>query len=212
MSISHDSRAAAPSPLQKTATAPSVASRFSRAYGAQLLWRDLKLKDRLAVLSKLRGLLVRDRLMLAQSIQIPNRQSYAETISAELLPLADSVRWLCRRARHILKTRYTQRRHTPLWLGLLESSIVRVPHGLVLIIGAGNYPLYLSGVQAIQALAAGNAVALKPAPGAELVTQRFVDLLVEAGVPSDLCVVLDSSIEAAQQAIEGRCRQGCAYR
>lgn len=202
MSISHDSRAAAPSPLQKTATAPSVASRFSRAYGAQLLWRDLKLKDRLAVLSKLRGLLVRDRLMLAQSIQIPNRQSYAETISAELLPLADSVRWLCRRARYILKTRYTQRRHTPLWLGLLESSIVRVPHGLVLIIGAGNYPLYLSGVQAIQALAAGNAVALKPAPGAELVTQRFVDLLVEAGVPSDLCVVLESSIEAAQQAIE----------
>nr|MCU0714241.1 aldehyde dehydrogenase family protein [Pirellula sp.] len=84
----------------------------------------------------------------------------------------------------------------------LESSIVRVPHGLVLIIGAGNYPLYLSGVQTIQALAAGNAVALKPAPGAELVTQRFVDLLIEAGVPGDLCVVLDSSIEAAQQAIE----------
>ncbi|MCU0719325.1 MAG: aldehyde dehydrogenase family protein, partial [Pirellula sp.] len=179
-----------------------MVSRFSRAYGAQLLWRDLKLKDRLAILSKLRELLVRDRLMLAQAIQIPNRQSYAETISAELMPLADSVRWLCRRARHILKTRYTQRRHTPLWLGLLESSIVRVPHGLVLIIGAGNYPLYLTGVQALQALAAGNAVALKPAPGAELVTERFVDLLKEAGVPSDLCVLLDSSVEAAQEAIE----------
>jgi aldehyde dehydrogenase (NAD+) len=140
--------------------------------------------------------------MLAQSIQIPNRQSYAETISAELLPLADSIRWLCRRARNVLKTRYTQRRHTPLWLGLIESSILRVPHGIVLIIGAGNYPLYLTGVQALQALAAGNAVALKPAPGAELVTERFVDLLIEAGVPSELCVLLDSSVEAAQEAIE----------
>lgn len=207
MSVSQDSRATPNSPASKssaptTVTSNTVASRFSRAYGAQLLWRDLKLKDRLAILSKLRELLVRDRLMLAQAIQIPNRQSYAETISAELMPLADSVRWLCRRARQILKTRYTQRRHTPLWLGLLESSIVRVPHGLVLIIGAGNYPLYLTGVQTLQALAAGNAVALKPAPGAELVTERLVDLLIEAGVPSDLCVLLDSSIEAAQEAIE----------
>jgi aldehyde dehydrogenase (NAD+) len=202
MSISQDSRAAQNSPAPKSPVNPTVASRFSRAYGAQLLWRDLKLKDRLAILSKLRELLVRDRLMLAQAIQIPNRQNYAETMSAELMPLADSVRWLCRRARHILKTRYTQRRHTPLWLGLLESSIVRVPHGLVLIIGAGNYPLYLTGVQALQALAAGNAVALKPAPGAELVTERFVDLLKEAGVPGDLCVLLDSSVEAAQEAIE----------
>ncbi len=202
MSISQESRAAQNSPAPKSPANSTVASRFSRAYGAQLLWRDLKLKDRLAILSKLRELLVRDRLMLAQAIQIPNRQSYAATISAELMPLADSVRWLCRRARHILKTRYTQRRHTPLWLGLLESSVVRVPHGLVLIIGAGNYPLYLTGVQALQALAAGNAVALKPAPGAELVTERFVDLLKEAGVPSDLCVLLDSSVEAAQDAIE----------
>jgi aldehyde dehydrogenase (NAD+) len=186
-----------------TATAkPTLAARFARAYGAQLLWRDLKLKDRLAILSGLRSLLVRDRIILAQAIQIPNRQNYAETISAELMPLADSVRWLCRRARHVLRTRYTQRRHTPLWLGWLESSVVRVPHGLVLIIGPGNYPLYLTGVQTLQALAAGNAVAIKPAPGAELITERFVDLLVEAGVPRELCVILDSSIESGQAAIE----------
>lgn len=202
MSISQDSRATPNSPAPKSPSASAVEAKFSRAYGAQLLWRDLKLKNRLAILSKVRELLVRDRLMLAQSIQIPNRQSYAETISAELMPLADSIRWLCRRARNVLKTRYTQRRHTPLWLGLIESSILRVPHGIVLIIGAGNYPLYLTGVQALQALAAGNAVALKPAPGAELVTERFVDLLIEAGVPGELCVLLDSSVEAAQEAIE----------
>jgi acyl-CoA reductase-like NAD-dependent aldehyde dehydrogenase len=202
MSISQDSRAAQNSPAPKPSTASAVEAKFSRAYGAQLLWRDLKLKNRLAILSNVRELLVRDRLMLAQSIQSPSRQNYAETISAELMPLADSIRWLSRRARSILKTRYTQRRHTPLWLGLIESSILRVPHGLVLIIGAGNYPLYLTGVQALQALAAGNAVALKPGPGAELVTERFVDLLIEAGVPRELCVLLDSSVEAAQEAIE----------
>ncbi|XZE19926.1 aldehyde dehydrogenase family protein [Pirellulaceae bacterium SH449] len=202
MSISQEPRAAQTTPTTAASAKPTLAARFSRAYGAQLLWRDLKLRDRLAILSKLRELLVRDRLMLAQAIQIPNRQSYAETVSAELMPLADSVRWLCRRARYVLRTRYTQRRHTPLWLGWLESSIVRVPHGLVLIIGAGNYPLYLMGVQALQALAAGNAVAIKPAPGAELVTERFVELLIEAGVPRELCVILDSSIESGQAAIE----------
>jgi aldehyde dehydrogenase (NAD+) len=72
----------------------------------------------------------------------------------------------------------------------------------VLIIGTWNYPLFLTGSQLLHALAAGNAVVLKPAPGAEKVTRLLVDLLLQAGLPADLVVVLDSSPQSAKLAAE----------
>lgn len=175
---------------------------FSRAYGAQLAWSQLPLKERLSRLKKVRSLLVHYRRELAEAIHTPTRQGYRETVAAELLPLADATRWVCRRARKVLKTRYASRWLTPFWLGGLQSTIERVPHGLVLIIGAGNYPLLLTGVQTLQALAAGNGVVIKPAPGAETVTELWARILVESGVPADLIVVLDSTIAAAEHAME----------
>ncbi|AMV34432.1 Putative succinate-semialdehyde dehydrogenase [NADP(+)] 2 [Pirellula sp. SH-Sr6A] len=177
-------------------------SEFSRAYGAQLAWSQLPLKERLSRLKKVRSLLVHYRRELADAIQTPTRQGYRETVAAELLPLADAARWVCRRARKILKTRYASRWVTPFWLGGLHSTVERVPHGLVLIIGAGNYPLLLTGVQTLQALAAGNGVVIKPAPGAERVTELWVKILEESGVPEGLILVLDSSIAAAEHAME----------
>ena len=47
----------------------------------------------------------------------------------------------------------------------------------MLILGPGNYPLFLPGAQALQALAAGNAVCVKPAPGASAPMLALADLL-----------------------------------
>jgi acyl-CoA reductase-like NAD-dependent aldehyde dehydrogenase len=62
--------------------------------------------------------------------------------------------------------------------------------------------LFLPGVQAIQALAAGNAVVIKPAPGGSEVMAFFRDLVVQCGIPRDLIQILDTSIDSARQAIE----------
>jgi len=74
---------------------------------------------------------------------------------------------------------------------------------LVLILGAGNYPLFLGGVQVIQALVAGNAVLWKPAPGTEGVAVALRVLLLEAGLDSRLLSVLDASVEAGIRAMAG---------
>ncbi|MEM7479047.1 MAG: aldehyde dehydrogenase family protein, partial [Planctomycetota bacterium] len=58
------------------------------------------------------------------------------------------------------------------------------------------------GVQIVQAIAAGNAVLVKPAPGGVEVMEIFRNCLMQAGVPDDLVQILDSSIETASQAIE----------
>ena len=72
----------------------------------------------------------------------------------------------------------------------LRVEIVREPLGLVLIIAPGNYPLFLAGVQALQALIAGNAVLLKPAPNTTQLMTRLRDALLVAGLPMDLLTLL----------------------
>ena len=47
----------------------------------------------------------------------------------------------------------------------IDFEVQRQPFGTVLVIGPGNYPLFLPAVHALHALVAGNAVLLKPAPG-----------------------------------------------
>lgn len=82
-----------------------------------------------------------------------------------------------------------RKRYTPFWLGSLQSTVYRVPHGIVLIIGAGNYPIVPYWRSNLQAIVAGNAIAVKPAPGAERVTKLLIDLFVKAGAPEELFVL-----------------------
>ena len=175
---------------------------FAKAYQAQLAWSQRKTVERTAILDKLRSLLVESRHIIAEAIESHSRQDFRETITSELMPLADSVKWLHKSAKRILAPRYLDGGGSPLWLGRLRSTVHRVPHGLVMIIGTWNYPLFLPGVQILHALAAGNAVVIKPAPGCDRLSHLFVSMLVRAGVPSELIVLLDSSVESAKQAIE----------
>ncbi len=175
---------------------------LATAYQAQLAWSQRKIAERTAILSKLRSLLVESRNIISEAIESQSRQDFRETIASELMPLADTAKWLHRYAKRILAPRYLDGGGSPLWLGRLRSTVHRVPHGLVMIIGTWNYPLFLPGVQILHALAAGNAVVLKPAPGCDRVSYLLISLLIQAGVPDELIVLLDSSVESAQQTIE----------
>src|SRR5690606_29010790 len=53
-----------------------------------------------------------------------------------------------------------------------------------------------------QALAAGNAVIVKPAEGCEPLLRRFAACVFSAGVPAQLLQILDSSVAAGQAAME----------
>ena len=60
---------------------------------------------------------------------------------------------------------------------------LRVPCGVVLAITPFNFPLNLVCHKVGPALAAGNAVILKPASDTPLVALKFVEILLEAGLP-----------------------------
>jgi acyl-CoA reductase-like NAD-dependent aldehyde dehydrogenase len=77
----------------------------------------------------------------------------------------------------------------------------REPLGLVLVIAPSNYPLFLPGVQTLQALAAGNAVLWKPGRGGAAAAEAFAAVAARAGLPAGVLSILPEEPEAARQAI-----------
>ena len=145
------------------------------------------LADRLRWLARARRLIARRAEALAAAAARPEA-SAADILVAEVLPLLAACRFLERRAARVLApTRPTGR---PIWLFGTRLVVARVPLGRVLVIGPSNYPLFLPGVQAIQALVAGNTVAIKPAPSCSAPMHALRDALVQAGWPEASVTVL----------------------
>ena len=163
-------------------------------------WSATSIRERLRLVRRTRRALARDGAEIAAAVDHPQRRSRAETLSAEVLPLADACRFLERRAAALLRPR----RRTgwgPLWLGGTSLEERREPLGVILVIGPANYPLFLPGVQVLQALAAGNAVLWKPGAGGAAVAHQLRRRLRRAGLSTGLLQVLPESTAAARAAI-----------
>lgn len=175
---------------------------FAAARAAQATWAAAPVRERLKVLGRFRGLLAEHGERLAAALNLPQRRSAGESWTSEIVPLADACRFLEREARRLLAPRKLGSRGRPLWLWGSAAEVRREPWGLVLVVGPTNYPLFLPGGQALQALAAGNAVALKPGRGGGAVLRAFRELLVESGLDDRLLPVLDETSAVVQEAID----------
>jgi acyl-CoA reductase-like NAD-dependent aldehyde dehydrogenase len=144
------------------------------------------------------------RLIGARAMQLAaslgDRRPAADTLAAEVLPLAEAAHFLHRRAGRILAPRRLGRAGRPLWLLGVDAEIRRDPLGVVLVLAPSNYPLFLPGAQILQALAGGNAVCVKPAPGCTAPMAALATLLAEAGLPDGVLTVLDESVQAGEAA------------
>ena len=151
-------------------------------------WRHVALSRRLRIIRNARRLLAAEAAEFAAAVRRP----VADTLVAEVLPLLEAWRFLERNARRLLAP---ERLHggLPLWLFGVSAQIHREPWGAVLILGPGNYPAFLPGVQAVQALVAGNAVCLKPAAEGVAAAEALANLLARAGLPEGLFGVLPAA-------------------
>jgi acyl-CoA reductase-like NAD-dependent aldehyde dehydrogenase len=171
---------------------------------AQRLWAAKTVRERLQVLRAARHKLAGRAQAFAQSISPNLARTPADTMVAEILPMLDAFRFLEQRAESILAIRRLGRRGLPFWLAGVSSEIHRAPMGLILVIGPSNYPLFLPGVQALQALAAGNAVIWKSGRGGQAVADLFAQAMESAGLPNDLLRVTDETVAATYAALRER--------
>ncbi len=165
-------------------------------------WADRPLAARLAVLTKLRRRIADEPGPLIDALRRPARTADAESLASEVIPLADAIRFLEREAPHLLRVRRLGRRGRPAWLAGVHAEIVREPHGTVLVIAPSNYPLFLPGVQMLQALAAGNDVLWKPGAGGTAAAAVIEGWLRDAGLPPAALRVLPEDPDSARRAID----------
>ncbi len=171
---------------------------------AQLAWAQESPRERARIIGKIRPLLARHATSLARVTAAVWARPIAEKLTSEILPLVEAARFLQKQAPRILRPRRHAGRGRPLWLHGHSFTVERKPWGLVLIVGPANYPLFLPAVQALHAIAAGNAVLIKPAPSCTEPIEYFVDqILPAAGVPKALVQILPEASEAAHEAIRG---------
>ncbi|MFN9720396.1 MAG: aldehyde dehydrogenase family protein [Planctomycetota bacterium] len=175
-----------------------VRSQCHAAQRARTAWAAVPLKRRLTILKNLRLKIAENPRAMARLV---DRENEAETLAAEVLPLLDACRFLETEASRILRENPVGRRGRPMWLWGNSVVLRPEPLGVVLIIGPSNYPLMLPGIQALQAVASGNVVLIKPAANCSQSMQALVSMAVDAGLPEGVIQLLPESPEAAVEAI-----------
>ena len=172
---------------------------------AQREWEATPLRARISVIARLRQRMALGARELAETVptDLPGglHRTVADTLGSEIVPLLGACRFVEREAGRILKIKRLGRGGRPIWLTGVQTEVERAALGVVLVVGAGNYPLLLAGVQTIQALAAGNAVLWKPAPGTAAAADALRVLLVESGLNPDLFTLLDTDVASVSEAI-----------
>lgn len=173
---------------------------LERLRSLQRVWADQPLRHRLRVLRAVRVALGRTPRELADTVP---REAVSQTLAAEVLPLLDAIRFLERASRRVLRERRLRPRGRPSWLCGTAVFACPEPLGVVLVIGPANYPLLLPGVPLLQALVAGNAVLVKPAPGCRAPLVRLVRELERCGLPEGLVEVLSEDVAAVAPYLQG---------
>jgi acyl-CoA reductase-like NAD-dependent aldehyde dehydrogenase len=182
-------------------TAPEeVALLVHRARAAQPEWEALGYAGRRERLHAAKRWLIAHADQVADTIVAETGKAREDALLVEVAYGANALGFWGKRAAKYLAD---ERVHTgnPLVLG--RKMVVRYrPVGVVGVIGPWNYPLVNSVGDAIPALAAGNAVVVKPSEVTPLTSLLFAQCLQESGVPADVFQVAIGGAEAGEALID----------
>ncbi|OWK45622.1 aldehyde dehydrogenase family protein [Fimbriiglobus ruber] len=170
------------------------AAESARCRAAQAGWATCSPGDRLRPVREFRHLLVERADELTAAVRDDVARPPDEVVATDLLPTAAAAKFLQANARRILAPRRVGGR--PLWLIGCRDTVYRRPHGVVGLIGTWNYPVFLTAVPVLHALAAGNGVLWKPSEQTPRTAAVLHDLFLRAGFPPNLLVLLPGTREA----------------
>src|SRR4051812_9889597 len=176
-----------------------VAPAVERARAAQAAWARVGFDERRRTLLRYHDLVLARQDEVLDLLQLESGKARRHAFE-EVLDVALVARYYANTAARHLAT-HRRRGALPLLTAAYEH---RHPLGVVAIIAPWNYPLTLSVSDALPALAAGNAVVLKPDGQTPFTALWGFALLEEAGLPEGLVQVLTGSgAELGPHLIEG---------
>lgn len=166
--------------------AAAVRAAVARARDAQPAWAALSAKERCRRLAGFRDLIVERADTLATLISQETGKPRLEALTHEILAVADIITWLEHRGPRTLRPRRVGLR----WFKHKKSLVFHRPRGVVGVIAPWNTPFHVAMRDAMTALAAGNAVVVKPSEVAPLCVLAAKDLWDATGLPADLLQVV----------------------
>jgi succinate-semialdehyde dehydrogenase/glutarate-semialdehyde dehydrogenase len=170
-----------------------------RACAVQAEWAQTSYAERKAILLRFHDLVLDRQEEILDLLQLESGKARRHAFE-EVLDVALVSRYYANTAEKHLKPK-RRRGALPFLTAAYE---YHHPVGVVGIIAPWNYPLTLSISDAIPALAAGNAVVLKPDGQTPFTALHAVDLIEEAGLPEGLMqVITGSGSELGPALIEG---------
>jgi acyl-CoA reductase-like NAD-dependent aldehyde dehydrogenase len=180
--------------------AAEVAALVDRARAAQPGWQALGFDGRGQVLRRARRWVVDNADRIARTIVGETGKAYEDAQLAEVLYTASAFGFWAKRAPRYLADRRV-RSGAPAVLG--KRLLVRYePLGVVGVIGPWNYPLTNSFGDCIPALAAGNAVVLKPSEHTPLTSMLLAEGLAECGLPDGVFAVATGAGPTAEALVD----------
>ncbi len=179
----------------EVASPEDVTSAVSRARVAQVEWAARSFDERERLLLRARALLVERADEIAEVICRDTGKPRLEAMTAEILGGCDAITFYAKNAKRLLRDE-KKRLHLMKTKKLVLSYR---PMGVIGIITPWNFPFMLSLNPTVQALAAGNAVVLKPSEITPFVGLALAKLFADAGLPENVFQVVtgDGSTGAA---------------
>src|SRR3954467_6811871 len=186
--------------IREVPVTDDVAAMVARARVAQSAWEALGFEGRGRILRRARQWLIEHAEEVVATIVSETGKTDEDARLVELAYGANALGFWARKAPKYLADEKV-RTGNPFVLG--RKLVVRYrPVGVVGVIGPWNYPLVNSVGDAIPALAAGNAVVLKPSHVTPLTSLLFERILREAGLPEGVFQVAVGRADAAEVLID----------
>ncbi|NIL56984.1 aldehyde dehydrogenase family protein [Salinispora arenicola] len=157
------------------ASPADVEAAVARARAASGWWAGLDVASRRQRLLRWRARLASRIEELAELVHVEGGKPVAEAV-VEVVTAVEHVDWAARNAKRVLGPRRVRSR---LMLAEFAAHLEYQPYGVIGVIGPWNYPVFTPIGSIAYALAAGNAVVLKPSEYTPAVGQWLVDSFAE---------------------------------
>ena len=171
------------------------AVRAGRAAFRDRRWRGKPPSERAGILSKLADLIEANAEDIAHTETLQTGSAYKLRRDSDLPFSIDNLRFFAGQARHL------EGKAAAEYSGSHTSMVRREPIGVIGQIAPWNYPFWMAIWKVGPALAAGNAVILKPASATPLTAIRLAELAHEAGLPDGVLNVVTGRGEIVGAAI-----------
>jgi aldehyde dehydrogenase (NAD+) len=181
---------AAAAPAEIAATVDRLRKTFATGRTRDIEWRKRQLLQ-------LEQLMVENEAAIAAALAEDLDRNPVEAFIADIATTAGEAKYAAKRVR-----KWTRRKYLRLEAPQLPGRgwIEYEPYGTVLIIGAWNYPFYLTLGPAVGAIAAGNAVVLKPSEIAAASSHVMAEL-VPRYLDNDAIAVIEGDGAVSQALI-----------